>query len=379
LARFLDPGWHAGWRLGLTVLGVTLAAVLVNPITEGSGRPTSTAATVPGSSPPASQPTAPTEPGSVATSASPGSVTPSAGATEQPGNGPTTGPTGTPANPPTNPPTNPPATPGPTVRPGGASLRFPIRAAFYYPWFPEAWKQQGYNPFSHYEPTLGYYATTAVARQHIAVMRGAGIQAGIASWWGQGSPTDRRIATLLAAAGSFRWTLYYEAEGTGDPSVTRIRADLAYIGTHYATNPAYLRVAGKPVIFVYADGADRCGMVDRWHAANTAGFYVVLKVFPGFKTCAGQPSSWHQYAPAVASDRQAGYSFSISPGFWKRSEATARLVRDPIRWAKNVAAMTASGEPWQLITTFNEWGEGTGVESTVQFGSTYLSTLAAAR
>jgi hypothetical protein len=375
LARVPDPGWHAGWRLGLTVLGVTLAAVLVNPITEGSGRPASTAATVPGSSPPASQPTTPTEPGSVATSASPGSLTPSAGATDQPGNGPTTGPTGTP----TNPPTNPPATPGPTVRPDGASLRFPIRAAFYYPWFPEAWKQQGYNPFSRYEPTLGYYATTAVARQHIAVMRGAGIQAGIASWWGQGSPTDRRIATLLAAAGSFRWTLYYEAEGTGDPSVTRIRADLAYIGTHYATNPAYLRVAGKPVIFVYADGADRCGMVDRWHAANTAGFYVVLKVFPGFKTCAGQPSSWHQYAPAVASDRQAGYSFSISPGFWKRSEATARLVRDPIRWAKNVAAMTASGEPWQLITTFNEWGEGTGVESTVQFGSTYLSTLAAAR
>ena len=30
---------------------------------------------------------------------------------------------------------------------------FPIRAAFYYPWFPEAWNQQGFNPFTNYPLT----------------------------------------------------------------------------------------------------------------------------------------------------------------------------------------------------------------------------------
>ena len=286
-------------------------------------------------------------------------------------------PPGTPGASPTWFPTpSPSPTPAPTPALSGASLSFPIQAAFYYPWFAEAWNQQGYNPFSWFTPTLGYYGTSAVAAQHVTSMQGAGIQAGIASWWGQGSATDGRIPTLLSVAGSFRWTLYYEQEGSSDPSIAQINSDLTYIGAHYASNTSYLRVAGKPVIFVYADGGDGCGMADRWKAANTAGFYVVLKVFPGYKLCANQPESWHQYAPAVAADHQAGYSYSISPGFWKRSESSARLVRDTARWSSNVAAMKASGEPWQLITTFNEWGEGTGVENTTQYGSTYLSMLA---
>ena len=43
-------------------------------------------------------------------------------------------------------------TPTPDVQPA-----FPIRAAFYYPWFPEAWNQSGFNPFTNYTPTLGSY------------------------------------------------------------------------------------------------------------------------------------------------------------------------------------------------------------------------------
>jgi hypothetical protein len=34
---------------------------------------------------------------------------------------------------------------------------FPIRTAFYYPWFPEAWNQQGFNPFTNYTPSLVFY------------------------------------------------------------------------------------------------------------------------------------------------------------------------------------------------------------------------------
>ena len=36
----------------------------------------------------------------------------------------------------------------------------PIRAAFYYPWFPQAWAQQGQNPFTNYSPTWGSTPTT---------------------------------------------------------------------------------------------------------------------------------------------------------------------------------------------------------------------------
>jgi len=248
---------------------------------------------------------------------------------------------------------------------------FPIRAAFYYPWFPEAWNQQGFNPFTNYTPSLGFYdlTTQTILSQQIA-MQYAGIQVGIASWWGQGTRTDSRIASLLqmAATGSFRWSLYYEGESLGDPSVSQITNDLTYIRDHYGNAPGFLRIGGRFVVFVYAAGADACGMADRWKQANTVGAYIVLKVFSGYRNCASQPDGWHQYGPASATDSQAPYSYAISPGFWKKGE-TVRLARDLNRWNQNIRDMIASKANFQLVTTFNEWGEGTSVESAQEWAS----------
>ena len=263
------------------------------------------------------------------------------------------------------------------------SLTFPIRAAFYYPWFPEAWRQQGMDPFAHYEPSLGYYSTSqATIGNQIRAMQYANIRAGIASWWGQGSQTDSRIPTLLQAASTsdFAWALYYEPEGQGDPPASQIASDLRYIREHYAQATSYLRVGGHPVLFAYADAGDRCGMAARWKEANTLGFYVVLKVFPGYQSCSAQPDGWHQYAPANPEDSQPGFSFAISPGFWKASEPSPRLARNPAGWSTSVADMVASKARWQLITTFNEWGEGSAVENAVEWQTasgygTYLDVL----
>ncbi len=271
-----------------------------------------------------------------------------------------------------------PPNPTATLPPGDFQPGFPIRAVFYYPWFPEAWNQQGYDPFTNYTPSLGFYdsGSVSVIQNHITAMTYGNINAAILSWWGQGSQTDQRVATILSATpGSsnphFRWSMYYENESQGNPTVTQIQNDLQYIQSHYGSNASYLRVNGKFVVFVYADAADACGMADRWvQADNALGHpaYIVLKVFAGYRNCASQPDSWHQYSPAVATDRQAGYSFAISPGFWKKGEAV-RLGRNLITWSANVQSMVASGEPWQLVTTFNEWGEGTSVESAVEWAS----------
>lgn len=248
----------------------------------------------------------------------------------------------------------------------------PIRAAFYYPWFPETWGNLS-DPFTNYHPSLGYYDSSdaSTIASHIDAMLYGNIEAGIASWWGQGTRTDQRIPLLLdAAAGQpFWWTLYHEGEGQGDPTVAQIQSDLVYIRDHYASSPNYLRVGGKFVVFVYAQGTDGCGMADRWKQANTVGAYVVLKVFSGYRNCASQPDGWHQYAPAVAADSQAGHSYAISPGFWLKGEAAPRLARDINRWRQNIADMVASNAPFQLITTFDEWGEGTAVESASEWAS----------
>ncbi len=259
--------------------------------------------------------------------------------------------------------------------PGGSpdwQPSFPIRATFYYPWFEEAWKQQGIYPYTNYTPSLGYYSSRdqTILKKHIGMMQYGRIDAAIASWWGQGSQTDTKIAGLLSASAgtNFRWALYYENESQGNPSPTQIQADLVYIRDHYGTHPNFLRVNGKFVVFVYADPGDDCGMADRWKQANTVGAYIVLKVFPGYPNCANQPDSWHQYSPAVAADQQGSMSYSISPGFWLKGNAI-RLARDISRWVQNVRDMVASGADWQLVTTFSEWGEGTAVEPAAEWTS----------
>src|SRR5678815_5359474 len=95
-----------------------------------------------------------------------------------------------------------------------------------------------------------------------------------------------------------------------------------------------------------AQPTDGCAMVDRWKQANTVNAYIVLKVFSGYRTCASQPDSWHQYAPANAADAQAGYSYTVSPGFWLAGDAAPRRTRDPARWSQNVHDMLASNAPW---------------------------------
>ncbi|MGH7698348.1 MAG: hypothetical protein ACRENV_06690 [Candidatus Dormibacteria bacterium] len=247
--------------------------------------------------------------------------------------------------------------------PGPASLTLPLRAAFFYPWYPESW-----YPTSHFTPTLGapYNSSSpAVIANQLAAMQYAGINVAIASWWGQGTPTDGRVPLLLSASvGSrLRWALYYEpAPGTQS-------SDLSYIYDHYGDNPEYARVGGRPVLFVYSRSVASCADATNWVSLNAGRFYLDLQVFGGYQACAVQPDEWHQYAPAEREDNQRGHSFSISPGFFLYNETTSRLARDPAAFTQAVHDMVASGEPWQLITTWNEWGEGTGVEDADQWES----------
>jgi hypothetical protein len=251
---------------------------------------------------------------------------------------------------------------------------FPIRAAFYYAWFPQVWRQHGLDPFTNFHPISGRYSSDdpAVLRRHVQELRYAHQDAGIVSWSGVGSAGDRRLPRLLRAAHGtgFKWAVYYEPEGRGDPSVRRIHADVRHIVGAFARDRAFLRVRGRPVIFVYSDAGDRLDMTRRWAGVGRAlRAYIVLKVFPGYRTARPQPQGWHQYAPAKPIDRQPGRSFSVSPGFWLAGDARPRLARDPARFRAGVRAMVAARDPWQLLTTFNEWGEGTAVEPAEEWAS----------
>jgi len=128
-------------------------------------------------------------------------------------------------------------------------------------------------------------------------------------------------------------------------------------------------------------------MASRWKQANTVNAFIVLKVFKDYGSCADQPDSWHQYAPAKSLGicrkgriRGKTYSCTISPGFWWVVEQQPKLGRDLEGWRSSIRQMIASNAMFQLITTFNEHGEGTGVESCSEWESTsgygaYLDAL----
>jgi hypothetical protein len=241
----------------------------------------------------------------------------------------------------------------------------PLRAAFTYGWFPEAWDQQHFLPFTRYRPAAGYYDSSdaELIRRQIDAMRYGKIGAGIYSWWGPGSYTDLRFHRYLAAARQtpFRWAVYYEAEGYGDPSPDAIRRDLEYIRDQFASQPAYLKLNGRFVVFVYG-GVESCSVADRWKQANTVGAYVVLPAFTGFRDCPNQADSWHFYSAALPEFQLHGYAYGICPGFWRADEEEARQGRSLETWKQSIRDMVASGEQLQLVITFNEWGEGTSVE-----------------
>jgi hypothetical protein len=253
---------------------------------------------------------------------------------------------------------------------------FPIRAAFYYAWYPEAWFRYPVIPYSRFRPSLDLYSAddARTVRLHTDAMRYAHLDAGIYSWWGRDGypPTDERFGRYLTAARTtpFRWAIYYEREGYANPSVETIRADLEYIRDTYASKSAYLKVGGRFVVYVYGNSEDGCeATAARWRQANTVGAYVVLKAFAGFRSCSAQPDAWHQYSAALPEYDLAPDAFMIAPGFDEWGEGAARLARDPERWRTDVAAMVASNARWQLVLTFNEWPEGTSVESAQDWAS----------
>jgi hypothetical protein len=248
--------------------------------------------------------------------------------------------------------------------------RFPIRAAFYYGWYPENWTLGGRRPRFH--PSAGYYSSAdpAVQRSEIDALVYAGLDAAISSWQEPGTSLDTRLRGLLAETvrlgAPLKWAVYHEQEGTSNPTPDEIAGDLSYIRDHLAISPAYLRVGRQFVVFVYNADDRSCDVVRRWREANARlgrPAYLVLKIFPGYRACRLQPDAWHQYGPAYSAEQQGSDAYEISPGFWKATEIAPRLRRSVRRFRSDIDAMVHSHARWQLVTTFNEWLEGTAVES----------------
>jgi hypothetical protein len=217
---------------------------------------------------------------------------------------------------------------------GGFQPIAPYYATFYYPWFATptyggnwghwAGDNNQYKPpqnwFSNYLPQ---YSTTnfdpatrlygvwddKLIYWQLQKMAEAKIGVAISSWWGQNSTGDPEFKHIITDImnrpdnpyPNLRWTLFYEQEGFSDPSVSQIVSDLNYINANYANQSGYLKIDGKPVIFVYGEGSPTDGTetTDRWTQANSQAqtkFYIVGSTYDtNFATDSSRLDSWFHY------------------------------------------------------------------------------------
>ncbi|MBN1852545.1 MAG: glycoside hydrolase family 99-like domain-containing protein [Pirellulales bacterium] len=293
--------------------------------------------------------------------------------------------------------------------------------AFYYPWYGIAEGPGGAGRTVHWGkiepsrkeiaasthyPALGAYDShdPKVIEQHCQWAADAGIDTFIVSWWGQGDYTDKPMSTILDACGRHGMTacIYYETVPQPRSPETAAR-DIVRVMEKYASHPAHLKIDGEPVVFVYGramgelgltgwmkaidwmdeklDGGIAClgdqfsygaaRLFDGLHTYNTAGSLRGMSLAESRKWCAGTYRSWVE----LAEDADAISTITIIPGYddtkiRKPGLAVERFEGQlyRVQWENAIQA----NPRWILITSFNEWHEGSEIEPSAEFGDVYL-------
>lgn len=279
--------------------------------------------------------------------------------------------------------------------------------AFYYPWYgsPDGpssrwvhWDPNRANRASTHVPAAGYYDSfdPETVRRQIREAKVAGIDGFISSWWGLSTFEDRALSVLLDVAEEedFLVTVYYEDA----PVYSQIIADVSTIVSRYASSPAFLTVEGRPVIFFYVRVTAKFTLAE-WETVFTTldgrGKSIfaladgldpeLLTVFQGLHTYnpVAMPieETAEQYRSVSLATRIRGALFAatVLPGY---QEATPRFDSPTANRADGETYHTywaiarASKANWILITSFNEWHEGSEIEPSVEFGRLYLELTA---
>ena len=281
----------------------------------------------------------------------------------------------------------------------------PLVFAFYYTWFDEnTWN---YNTVPDL-PTTQYVSRDrgAMGRQ-IEQAQAAGIDAFLVAWYGpngDSNQTEPNLAALLdeAAARNFRIGILFETtspfmNGTGDAT-----AALSHALNVHANHPAFLRVDGRPVIFFWrptlwgvetwrsirdqvdpgrnaiwiAEGVDMSYQAvfdghhlysNTWNPPSDLGY--TNQKFANWTATASQQYGTHKRWVAT-----------VMPGYddtrTGRGNAFATDREGGAYYERSWSAAIASAPDWIVITSFNEWPEGSYIEPSVAYGNRYLELTA---
>lgn len=272
--------------------------------------------------------------------------------------------------------------------------------AFYYAWYDEGTWTAGITP----DMPLQLYRSSDVAtiERHVDQAQAAGIDALVQSWYGPqetDNQTETNFRTLLdvAANKGFRAALAFETNGPFFPDQVSVVGALHYLLSVHAQHPAYLRYQGRPVIFFWRQ---QRFSVDAWNAIRKevdpdhSSIWIAegtdlsyQRVFDGHylysiawsSDVARTLQDWGQRVRRYADDYgvRRFWVATVMPGYddTRSGRATAFAVhrRNGDYYRAAWSAAIASRPDWVVITSFNEWVEGTMIEPSVRYGDLYLN------
>lgn len=297
---------------------------------------------------------------------------------------------------------------------------FPVQAesgqrlvlAFYYAWFDENTWTPDKVPDFPLEPYVS--RDRQVMARHIEQAKAAGIDAFVVSWYGpqvEFNQTETNFAAMLdeAAARGFSLAVDFEVRSPFFHSQADVVAALRYLLERHAKHPGYLRWQGKPVIFFWRNEhvfrPEGQSAVDAWRwirdqvdpqrqslwiAEGVDTSY--LEVFDGHHlyTVTWNPPTDPAYTAAKFSrlvrqtEQRLGqdklWIATVMPG-WDSTKAGrpggfVRPREEGAYYARTWEAALASAPDWIIITSFNEWREGTYIEPSRAYGDLYLRLTA---
>jgi Glycosyl hydrolase family 99 len=306
----------------------------------------------------------------------------------------------------------------------------PLFGAHYYPWyFPQKWIQEPVCDM----PRLGHYDSgdRAVARQHVQWAKRAGLDFFIVSWI---NPTGREDQNFKRAvlpeieAQDFRFAFHYETaialnfqaghepldfdknRDDGVRAGDRFVAHFDYLADTYFQRKSHLTHNGQAVVILYLvremvhAGPYLTRVRERMKKRGIPLYLIADVVYwappesydwaflkEHFQAITGYNMYYRpQFLDKVrsqfdASDRFArenGLNFvpTVMPGYDDtrlRGKERATLDREGGQFYRRfwdiASPFVTANQPFLLITTFNEWHEGTELEPSREYGDFYIN------
>jgi len=263
-----------------------------------------------------------------------------------------------------------------------------------------------FDPYDSHDP--------AVIDQHCRWARQAGIDGWVISWWGEdrqlseGGYEDLAMGKVFDGCRRNQLSACIHYESYVDPIEPQtVIEEIVSVLKRFGRHPAYLKVDGRPVVFVYARAIDTLGLLGWAEAARQ-----INRAYEGGAVLIADQFSWPS-----ARIFDGVYAYITAPELTERDPASVRLwananygnwvelaertgristltvvpgyddrnVREPgfvverhggemyrAQWEEAIKA----DPQWVLVTSFNEWREASQIEPSKEFGRRYLDITA---